>query len=77
MSNEIAASSEAMETLILEVPRTTVAEIDAAAAKYGLSRSSYFLMLHALRRGSVRPSLPAEVREIFTHDREILRELAK
>ncbi len=43
------------------------------AARY----HSYIVMLHAMARGAVRPSLPTEVREIFAHDREILKELAK
>lgn len=69
--------TENLTNITIEVSSEVVAEIDAEAHKFGLQRSSYLLALHAIHCGSIDPSLLSSVREIFTHDRDILRELAK
>jgi hypothetical protein len=64
-------------TLAIEAPAATIAEIEEEAHKYGLHPSTYLLLLHSLHTGSASPSFRSAVKEVFTHDREILRELAK
>ena len=71
------AASETIQTLQVPVDQETKAGIEAAAARYGLQPSSYLLMLHALHQGKVAPDVLSAVRELYTHDRQILEALAK
>jgi hypothetical protein len=50
---------------------------DEEARQVGLSSPSYLLLIHSLKTGAVTQSFLDAVKEIFTHDREILRLLAK
>jgi hypothetical protein len=68
---------EPKATLAIEAPPDVIAGIEEEARKYGLKPASYLLLLHGLHTGSVSPSFADAVREIFNHDREILRVLAK
>jgi hypothetical protein len=52
-------------------------EIERAAQRYGIQPAAYLLLLHAVRSGTAHPSLMESVREVFTRDRDVLRELAK
>lgn len=72
-----ATTDEAKPTASVEFPTEVLDDIERSAGRLGLQPSSYLLLLHAVRSGAVDPSLMEAVREIFTHDREILTELAK
>lgn len=72
--NESVAS---IPTVDVAVPAPLHAKLLASAEKMGLSLSSYLELLQAIQAGQVSPDLIGAVREVFTHDREILRELAK
>ena len=68
---------KAGDTRSIEFPAEALNDIERAANRFGLKPTSYLLLLHATRSGSVDPSMLQSVREIFTKDREILKELAK
>jgi hypothetical protein len=70
-------AAQDLTSLAIQAPAATIAEIAEEARKYGLQPSSYLLLLHSLHIGSVSPSFRNAVKEVFTHDREILRTLAK
>jgi hypothetical protein len=70
-------AAEGTTNLAIEAPAALIAEIEEESRKFGLQPSSYLLLLHCVHTGSVNPSFRAAVKEVFTHDREILRTLAK
>lgn len=59
------------------LPSSQLAGIDRETRRFGLQRDSYFVLLHELHSGKVSPALAASVQEIFTRDRDLLKELAK
>jgi hypothetical protein len=69
--------TEPKASLAIEAPPDVIAGIEQEALKYGLKPASYLLLLHNLHTGSVSSAFAGAVREIFNHDREILRVLAK
>jgi hypothetical protein len=70
-------ATEPTASLAIEAPPDVIAGIEEEARKYGLKPSSYLLLLHGLHTGAVDLSFLDAVKEIFNHDREILRILAK
>jgi hypothetical protein len=64
-------------TRSVEFPADALADIERTASRFGLQSAAYLLLLHAVKSGAVAPSVMESVREIFTHDRDILKELAK
>ena len=58
------------------LPRDVFVELELAGREHGLSPAGYIALIHAIHQRQVRPDLASCVREIFTHDRAILKELA-
>lgn len=64
------------KSLQLDVSADVLSDIEAQAARLGISPTSYLLTLHGIRMGRLKPSILETIREVFSHDQEILKRLA-
>lgn len=64
-------------SITLSLPRDVGAEMQKTAAALGMKPESYLMILHDINSGKVARSFLREAREVFTNDREVLKELAK
>ncbi len=73
--------SETLEStagnVAVSLPAALHAQLQASADKMGLTVPVYLEMLEAVQTGRIPANLVGAIRDIYTHDAEILRELAK